>query len=58
MWMAPAAVLQCLCVGGGISMCVWGRDVSRDACQVYVAVDSLSLTGQVWYIKWIYCTAA
>lgn len=56
--MAPAAVLQCLCVGGGISMCVWGRDVSRDACQVYVAVDSLSLTGQVWYIKWIYCTAA
>lgn len=39
-------------------MCVCGWDVSRDACQVYVAVYSLSLAIQVWYTKWIYCTAA
>lgn len=54
---AVDAVFQCLCVGGGTSMCTWA-DVSKDACQVYVAVHSLSLTIQVWYAKWIYCTAA
>lgn len=34
-------------------MCVW-VDVSRDACQVYVAVHSVSLPVQVCYIKWKY----
>lgn len=59
--MAPAAVLQCLCVGGrdvSVCVCVCGWDVSRNACQVCVAVDSLSLIGQVCYIKWMYCTDA
>lgn len=48
---APDAVFQCLCVGGGTSMCAWA-DVSRDACQVYVAVHSLSLAMQVCYTEW------
>lgn len=52
---APDAVFQCLCVGGGTSMCAWA-DVSRDACQVYVAVHSLSLAMQVCYTEWKYCT--
>lgn len=52
---APDAVFQCLCVGGGTSMCAWA-DVSRDACQVYVAVHSLSLAMQVCYSEWKCCT--
>lgn len=40
-----------------ISVCAWA-DVSRDACQVYVAVHSLSLAIQVWCTKWMYYNAA